>query len=184
MVLGEEEGRTATNITFTDKVADRIIDKLSEKEKKGFLKRLFKGSKSPIPVKIDENKMKKGWVIVILLRTNGNLDIQKLPISEGMIRLKDNETYHMAEADYIWRYKKYPVLILPEFSVEPLKAINLAEEVRKEGKGVDAQRFIIKAIEMSQIEKKKMGGSKVILWIIAAIVIIYLAFQFIGGKIS
>jgi len=174
MVLEKKE-----EISFTDKVAEKVITKLrQEQPEKKFS--LF-SSKSPLPIKLDSNKAKKGYAIVIILRNNGNLDIQKLPIIDSMIRLKGNDTFHLAEADYIWRYKKYPVIIQPEFSSEPIRAGALAKEVREQGKGIDAQTFIIKAIEMANLQppKGRIGSGRIFLFIILGIVVLYLIIQFI-----
>jgi hypothetical protein len=174
MVAEKEE------ISFTDKVVDKVIDRLSEQSpKKRFS--LFSSKKSPLPIKLDNSKAKKGYAVVVVLRNNGNLDIQKLPIIDSMIRLKGNDTFHLAEADYIWRYKKYPVIIQPEFSSEPIRAGALAKETREDGKGVDAQTFIIKAIEMANLQppKKKGGGGKIFLFAIIGIVVLYIIIQYV-----
>jgi anion-transporting ArsA/GET3 family ATPase len=148
---------------------DELTRRIEEKEevpKKGKKDKLFK-----VPAKLNLNKLKKNYVLLIRLKTNQQVVIDKLPIEDDMIYLKDNDTYHQATTDFVWRYKNFPVMILPEWSLKPIKPEELYNETIQNKDLSIGQRFFIKALESSQIKKKKSMN----IWIIVVIIIAIIA---------
>lgn len=148
-----------------DELTRRIEDK-EEIYKKGKKDKLFK-----VPGKLSVGKLKKNYILLIRLRTNQQVVIDKLPIEDDMIYLKDSDTYHSATTDCVWRYKNFPVMILPEWSLQPISPTELFEKSVQNKELALPQRALIKAIEMSQIKKKK--GMNI--WIIVGIIIAIIA---------
>jgi len=163
--MAEEEtgGRLTDKL---DKIVELLQKDITKKEKK------FK-----LPFGVSDKKIKKNWIIVILLRTNKNLDIRFLPIENDMIRLKDNETYHLATTDFVLRYKKYPVIILPEWSLKPIAPDELMEQTIQNKEYALPQKVIINAVKMAQLKDQKKGLGGGIIWIIVAIVGAIVAYQ-------
>ena len=168
--MGEE------TTTGTGRISDKL-DKLIEHfdaEKKE------KDKKIKLP-KLSGRKLKKNFVLAMILRTNKEVEIRPVKIEDNMIYLKDNQTYHLALADFVLNLKtkklgkRYPFIILPEWDLKPISIDEL------QGKSIDAnrlampQKIIIQAMKQAQIEKKKGGmkGILIIIGIIAAIAVGY-----------
>jgi hypothetical protein len=147
---------------------DELTKRIEEQEEKT-VKKKEKGFK--IPTKLGVGKLKQNYVLVLRLKTNQQIVVDKLPINDDMIYLKDNDTYHSATTDCVWRYKNFPVLVLPEWSLQPLNPTELYEKSVQNKELVLPQRALIKAIELSQIKKKKGGN----IWLIVGIIIALVA---------
>jgi len=127
--------------------------------------------------------------MVIILKTNGNTLIDMLPIDNEMVYLKETDTYHVASTDFVGTYtqqnKQYPVIILPEWSLKPLKRHELFKETIENKELANPQRVIINAIKMAQLKPKSMLGGSSMIWIILGIcVALYFVYQmFTGGTV-
>jgi len=131
-----------------------------------------------------KQKLKKNYVLVILLRTNGNINIKFLQVQDGMIYLKDNKTFHIATTKHIGYYKKYPVIIQPEWDLEPLSRVSLMEAAEG-GKYATAQNVIIDAMERVANKlkaKNKLAGNAVIWILLGGAIVVYLIYSMIIGK--
>jgi hypothetical protein len=169
--MGEEETGIRSKL-------DKLIELMEEQQ-------LKKEKKFRLPFGMGSNrKLKKNWVIVILLRTNQNIAIKFLPIINDMIKLKDNSTYHLATTDFMWRYKKYPVMVLPEWSLKPIQPKELLEETVKNGELALPQKVVINAMELSQLKDEKKGiGGGFIIWIIVAVVAVVVVMNLMKKKV-
>lgn len=160
---------------------DRLIDSVESgskrKEKKFGLPFMTRTGAS--------GKLKKNYVLVILLKTNGQVTIDFSPIQDEMVYIKSTDTYHSATTDFIGYYKKYPTIILPEWDLQPipLNREKLMKEATDEKRLADPQKVIIDAIKKVDLHKRHgaMSG-KTWFWIlIGAVVIGYLVYQSQGG---
>jgi hypothetical protein len=159
----QEEGGTGSG-GITRKL-DSIVDQLNKitEEKKA------KEKKIKFP-KVSKGKLKKNYVIVILLRTNKQIDMRVLPIQDNMVYLKDNETFHIATTDYVMRYKNYPVIILGEWDLQPISPDELMNKTISEKRLALPQKIIIQAMKQAQLSGKKKGiNIGIILIVIGAI---------------
>ncbi len=158
---------------ISDKL-DRILDTLESEESGG------KDFKLPASKRMGEKrKIKKNNALVIVIKTNGNFDIRFIPIRDDLVYLKQSRTYHDARTRHIGYYKKYPVLIIPEWDLEPLSRASLYKEA-EEGRLAKAQAVIIHNVEqaMGLLNKKKsMAGAGIILLIIGGGALIYMLYQ-------
>lgn len=192
----EEKDRGGLKSQIADEVIKRIVESQQKKGKskeKKFLKLK----------KISPAQLKKGYVNYILLRRNGYIDLLKAQVEDGAVFLKEARTFHKAEGMHIWNYKgKIPVIIQPEWSVEPLsitsvdessgrsgnEAIDrdkLAETTAKKGMNVDAQKFIIKKAEefAAGLKPKKQISSTWLIYAIIGIVVIFVISLLTGKPI-
>ena len=134
-----------------------------------------------------KSKLKKNYVLVFRVRTNGEMVIHFAPINNDMVYVQDIGTYHLANTKYMLRYKNFPAMILPEWSLDPYgKPIpfdSAKHYEEAEGKGAIAtyQKVIINAMKMAQLKPASSIPGKTILWIlVAAVAVLYLISQMIG----
>lgn len=163
----------------------RLSEQLDETNK--LLKQMLDGGKIPgekkfrIP-KLSKSKLKKGFVIVQVLKNNNYVDFKKLKVIDGNVYLRENETYHLADSDYIGMYKKFPLIILPEWSIEPLTKEVLLRKVDENRSTVKPQKQIIHLMEDARLaeQSKPKRGMKGILIIGALLIGLY----FLGQKLG
>lgn len=163
--MGEETG-SGTGGTVTEKL-DKLLE-LIDKDK-GSKEKKFKFPK------LSNGKMKKNYVIAIILKTNKQMDIKKLRVEDMTVFLKDNKTYHLALTDFVMRYKKWPVIILPEWDLQPISIDELQNKTISEHRLALPQKIIIERMAMAQLNKKKgsLKGVLIIVGVIAAAAVIY-----------
>lgn len=171
MVREEEKGG------LSEKIAKAVVEAMKEEkanEKKFNL---------PLGIKIgSKGRIKKNYILVFLIRTNGQLLIKFLPIENDMIYLNGNDTYHIATTDYIGYYKNFPAIILPEWSLRPLQREKMMEETTANGELALPQKVIINAMKLAQVKPKSaIAGGKMIWLIVGIIVVVYLIYQMITG---
>lgn len=153
----------------------KIIEGREEDKKKTF--------KLPFSKKAgSKGKIKKNYVLTVLIKTNGKVLIKFLPVVDDMIYLKETETYHFTPSDYIGYYKQYPVVVLPEWLLEPISRRRMTDE----GNDALPQKVIINAMKLSQIKPKSALAGKAVIWlIIGGIIALYLIYNMVtGGTIS
>ena len=105
-----------------------------------------------------------------------------------MVYVQDIGTYHLADVKHMLRYKNFPAMVLPEWSLEPLtkkvKAFDSKEhyeETEKKGAIATYQKVIINAMKMAQLKPASAMAGKTILWVlVAAVAVLYLISQMIG----
>lgn len=157
-------------ISLSEKL-DSIVDKLegiNTKKKKFDL---------PFGVKLQQGKIKRNYAVVMIIRTNGTVNFKMVPIEDNTIKV--GEAYHEATAKYVLRYKKYPMLVLPEWNITPIskpeeEAFSPEKDLKQaidEGKLSAAEKFILHAIKMDLIKQKPKIKVGVILGIIGVIAV-------------
>lgn len=169
---------------ISDKIAKKVADNLFELQtKKGKSK-----EKKFMKIKMNQSQLKKGFINVILLKTNGGIDLKKIKIEDGAVYLNENKTFHMSQAHHLWYYKKFPVMLLPEWTVEPINRSQWSEKTLKDGTNVDAEKFIIKKAEefaagMKPPRTSPFGNPLVWLIIGGVIILLYLISSWFGNPI-
>lgn len=121
--------------------------------------------------KLNKNKLKKGYVVVQLFKDNNYVNFRKLKIIDGNIHLgpKDEDTYHLADTEYIGMIDaKTPLIMLPEWSNEPITKEVLTRTVEANKSTIKPQKQIIHLMEDARLAeqikpKTKMGGIIIIL---------------------
>lgn len=145
-----------------DKTND-LLQKLIEGESKGN----YKENKFRLPRGI-KGKVKKGKVLVIMMRNNNTFDFKLLPVIDETIYFKDSDNFYLGQTKYIGmtKNKLYPVIMLTEWSVEPITKQVLINATKNRKTSISVQKHIIKLMEgtadTSPKEKKSMRGIIVI----------------------
>ena len=147
------------------------LDKLIEGIENNKMKKKFS---LPMGIKMQKGKTKrKNYCLVLIIRTNGSTIFKMVEIVDNTIKV--GETYHEASAKYILRYKRYPLIILPEWNISPLsepEPFSPEKDVKKaieDGKLSSAEKFILHAIKMDLVKAKPKMNMVTIIIIIAAI---------------
>ena len=155
-----------------EKTVSEKLDRLLEgfetmQEKKKF--------KLPLRIRMQKGKFRKNYAIIQIIRTNGAIDFKMAPIEDNTIKIGD--VYHEATAKYVMRYKKYPLIIVPEWNIIPLgkpeeqvfdSEKNLKEAMAK-GQLSFPEKFILNAIKMDLVKPKSKINFTTILVILAVI---------------
>ena len=153
--------------TINEKL-DRLIEGIEQSGRK-------KKFRMPMGIKMQKGKIRKNYAIVLIIKTNGSVFFKMVQIEDNTIKI--GETYHEATAKYVLRYRRFPMIILPEWNITPLSEPenevfspekNLKEAVDK-GKLSSAEKFILHAIKMDLVKAKPKMNIITIVVIIAAI---------------
>lgn len=126
---------------------NRLLRAMLSKEK-------LPGEKKVRIPKLGKGKVKKGYVLVMLLKKNHYLEIRKLKVVDDNVYLKDNETYHMTGRENIVMYKKDPVILLPEDSIEPITIEMLNRKIDENKSTVKPQKQIIHLMENAKLAEQ------------------------------
>lgn len=166
------------------------LDKLTWKNKVG------KEYKLPKKIRaISKKKIKQNYVLLFYVRTNGNLEIEFAPINNDLVYVRQTGLYHAANAKYVMRYEKYPVMIVLEWSLLPLnseeehkaasKPLDLEEHYKKterEGAISFPEKVVIAATKAAQMGTPMRFEGKTWIWIgLVVIVILYLLSTMLNG---
>jgi hypothetical protein len=131
--------------------------------------------------KLSKSKEKANWVVVGKIQTNGVLTLKPRQINNNMLFLKENETYHEAEAGDIlkieYRNKLVPLILQEEWSLKPYSPRIRFEDTTRKGILAGAQKVIIKAVKESQTKPKSNIDGKWILIGLAIIGALYYIFK-------
>jgi hypothetical protein len=149
---------------------DRIIEGFEQqKQKKEF--------KLPMGIRTKKGKVRKNYAVIQLIRTNGAIEFKMLPIEDNTVKVGD--IYYETTAKHVLRYKRYPMIIIPEWNISPLESPDLEpkpfdsqknlEEAVKEGKLSAAEKFILHAIKMDLVKGKPKVNIGTILIVLIAI---------------
>ena len=96
--------------TVSEKL-DKLLTSFEEiQEKKKF--------KLPFGAKPGVAKRKKNYAIVQILKTNGAVDFKMFPIEDNTIKVGD--IYYETTTKHVFRYKKYPLVIILEWNITPV----------------------------------------------------------------
>jgi len=176
-MINEIDGKQPKKLSLIEKIdkIDKVLDlkKLEDEHKKRF--------KLPWNKKLSKGNILKNYIIVFLLKSNLQLVIKKVQITDNMIFLKETGTYHSVKADDIFIYDKFPAIILPEWSLEPISAEFLQSKVVERKSWAYPQKVVIQAMKKAEEKPKGIGGNFLI-WAILGIAALYLLSQVLGGK--
>lgn len=117
----------------------------------------------PFGKKVGKSQAKKNYVTVIKINENGNLDFKKLQIDEQTIM--EEGIPRLAATDYVLRYKKNPVIILPSWSVKPYSPSEQYEKSLNDGSNTKGYSILMAKMLKEQVNPKKQIGG-MIKWIL------------------
>jgi len=158
--------------TLTEKIEEirEAVAEIPERKKK---------FKLPLGVRMTKGKTrKKNFVIVQTIKTNGAVDFKMMKIEDDTVRIGDN--FHDASSQHILRYKKLPLLIIPEWNIKPvspeseeeLKAEPFSskenfEQAAEEGTLTAAEKLILTKMKLEAVKGRMQLNWKIILVVLA-----------------
>lgn len=160
-----------------EKIQENVNKAISEYFEKNNLKE--KKFRYPFGKKVGKSQKSKNYVTLILLKDNGRIDYKKYQIKDQTI-IHDTIP-RLANAGYVFHDKKNnPVIILPEWSVRPISAIENYQLSLEDGSNINGYKILMNAMISNKTdEKKKMG--KIAGWIIGIVVIGIIIFALLSG---
>lgn len=132
----------------------------------------------PFGKKVGKSQAKKNYVTVIKINENGNLDFKKLQIDEQTIM--EEGIPRLAATDYVLRYKKNPVIILPSWSVKPYSPSEQYEKSLNDGSNTKGYSILMAKMLKEQVNPKKQIGG-MIKWILGLVVAGIIGYALITG---
>lgn len=138
--------------------------------------------KYPFGKKVGKHQKKKNYITVVIIYENGTIDFKKYQI-EDQTFLHD-EIPRLASAGHVIHDKKgNPVLILPNWSVEPFSPLNHYKDTLINGSNINGYRLLMNRMEKEKTDtKKKIGGG--LKWIIGAAIAGIIIYAIISGGAS
>jgi len=137
---------------------DDIINQLEQKEKK-------KKFKLPFGIRMQKGKTrKKNYAIVQTIKTNGAVNFKMQKIEDDTVTI--GEGIYDASAGHILRYKRYPLVIIPEWNMKPFSPKEDFDEATKEGTLVAAEKVILSKMKLEAIKPKMALTFKTIIIIL------------------
>jgi hypothetical protein len=166
-------------VGYKEKSLKDKVDEIYERFQQFDESKSKKKYKLPLSQRIGAaGKIKKGYILVFLLTTNGTINPKFLPVEKDIIYLKKNRTFHIASSNYMWRYGKYPAIILNEYNLEPLNPKEMYEQALKDKKIAWNEEFLVYLMEQMQLKKKtSFGGWTIIIIAVAALAGLYFLTQ-------
>jgi len=149
---------------------ERVID-LEKIAKSGKVKEL----RIPSKAKVRGAKLKKGWIGVLRISENGNIEPTKEQIKGSVFRCKDGTstgTYHTTDGREVLFWKgRFPVIVQEDKKVNP-KNFKFNEGDNQ----TYGQEKIIATMLKDAITLKKKGGGGIVIFLVVGVVL------FIIGK--
>lgn len=143
-----------------------------EKVKQGKIKP--REIKIPRKAKVRRSKMKKGFIGVLKIDENMNISGEKVKLSGDAFDIKEN-TWHSTKGDEILFWNgKFPVIIQPTWSKNPLNV----RDLKKNNETYGQKPIMAKMIKATLVKKNKGGG--ILIWVVVAAVI-FIGYKLITG---
>ena len=158
--------------SLADKI-DEIRDAVKEgKEKK-------KKFKMTLGVRFLQGKTRrKNFAIVQTIKTNGAVNFQVMKIEDDTVKVGEN--IHDASAQHMLRYKKTPLIIIPEWNIKPVSpgseeepipqpfsSKENFEQASEDGTLTAAEKLILTKMKLEAIKPKMQLNWKIILVVLA-----------------
>jgi len=122
--------------------------------------------------RLSKSKMKKGYVTVMRIDDNRNVDFEKQKIMDSTYRLSTKE-YHVTNEQDILSYKGKPLIIQPTKKINPYNPLKGKNETY-------GQKYIM-ARMLSDTIKVVAKGAKGIMTIIGICIVAYIGYSIITG---
>jgi hypothetical protein len=155
-----------------EKIENKVLETLQKAAREGKLKETK--FRYPFGKRVGKGQKKKNYITVIIPYENSYCDFKKYRI-ENQSFLHD-EIPRLATAGHVMHDKKgNPILILPNWSVEPFSPLEHYKESMINGSNKKGYKILLDNMEMSKTDsKKKLGGSvKWIIGIVLGAIILY-----------
>lgn len=148
----------------------RIIKENAVKEKK---------FKYPFGSKVSKEQRKKNYVTVVILYENGNVDWKKYQIQEQTI-LHDIIPRLATAGHVLHDSKGNPVIILPNWSVEPFSPLEHYQQSMINGSNSKGYKILMARMQSEKIDAKKPVAGW-IKWAIILVVVGIIIYALVSG---
>jgi hypothetical protein len=154
-----------------------IKSKLEELDKQGKVKE--KKFKYPWGRKVGKSQRRKNFVTIILINENGTIDYKKYQIIDQTIM--HDLIPRLATSGYVMFDKKgNPVIILPNWSVEPFSPMEHYQKSLINGSNTTGYRILMAKMQSEKIDAKK-GMANWVKWVIVFIIVGGIIFALVSG---
>lgn len=132
----------------------------------------------PFGKKVGKLQAKKNFVTIMKINENGNIDFKKTQITEQTI-LEDGIP-RLATPNYVLRWKKNPMIIIPSWSVKPYSPEDQYNNSLNDGSNTKGYKILMAKMQSEVIKPtKQMGG--IVKWILGLGLIAIIGYAFISG---
>lgn len=132
----------------------------------------------PFGKKVGKSQAKKNYVTIMKINENGNIDFQKRQIKEQTF-IEDGIP-RLGTPDYVLRWKKNPMIILPSWSVKPYSPKEQHEKSLSDGSNTKGYKILMAKMLLEAIKPTKQIGG-IIKWILGIGVLAIIGYAFISG---
>jgi len=143
-----------------------------EKEKK-------KKFRLPFGKKVTKSQKKKNYVTIMKINENGNIDFQKRQIKEQTFM--EDGIPRLGTPNYVLRWKKNPMIIIPSWSVKPYSPPEEHEKSLNDGSNTKGYRILMAKMQSEIIKPTKQMGN-VIKWILGLGLLAVIGYAFMTGS--
>ena len=164
-------------MTLEDTINEKITKAIKEIEEKKAKKKKFK---IPFGRKVSKSKASKGYVYLVKLNENSQVDFEVVHIKDQSIMV--DKIPRIVSPGTVFYWKKMPMIFMPSWSVEPFSAQKHFEKTLEDGTNKKGFAILMERMQRAAIgEKKPMGNLiKIIIGVGLAAIIGY---AFISGGI-
>ena len=133
----------------------------------------------PFGKKVGKGQKKKNFVTILLLNENGVYDFKKYQIEDQTI-LHDTIPRIASAGHVMFNKKGNPLIILPNWSLEPFSPLAHYEKSLIDGNNVSGFKLLMAKMLKEQVgSKPKMSGA--IKWVIGLILAAIIGYAFLTG---
>ena len=141
------------------------IEEIKEQLKEEKEKKKTKKFRLPFKAKVSKRRLREGYVTVMVINENKNVDFTREPIKDGTYNIGD--TFHAVQSEDVLFYKGRPLVIQPKKKLNPYNPLDKKNETY-------GQKYVMARMEGDKLTlKKKLGWGMSIGFIIVIGIIAY-----------
>lgn len=158
--------------TINAKIEKALLDLEEQKKKK-------KKFKLPFGKKTSPSQAKKGYVTLIKINENNQIEFDKIKITDQSVLV--DKIPRLSTPGSILYYKKCPCIIIPSWSVEPFSSVKHFNKTLEDGTNKKGFAILLERMQKVAIGEKKPIGNiiKILIGVALAALVGYAIFS--GG---
>jgi hypothetical protein len=134
--------------------------------------------KYPFGKKVGKSQKKKGYITTMVIKENSNVEWKKYQIKDQTI--VHNSLVRLATAGHVLFDRGNPLIVLPEWSVEPFSPQQHFNDSLENGSNTKGYAIINSRMQSEKIQDKK-GIPTWVKWVIGFIIVGGLIFALVSG---
>jgi hypothetical protein len=136
---------------------ERIEEKLDEISKEKTKKKSERGFRLPSKAKVRGKRAKENYVTILKINENKNVEFIKEKVQDQTILV--DGIPRILGAEYVMNYKRSPLIILPNWSVEPFSPYKSYQSSLDNGSNSAGYRLLMNRMQSEALKiGKKIGG--------------------------